>query len=231
MEISEMNKLKNIFLIAVVAWLSVATYATAANPFTVKVYGTKEYPLDQPLMSGGALFDTHFNYTGGATRGSVIFHPGALTNSDGTNNDPYWPNKLSSLGFPAPSISFLDLGLGGQSGNFVVPFGPSLEMAGTMLGPVVAALNKSNNSTAKGIAGILSGPNGGLVFGPNWTAHAMVNNSLQSPSHWRFTPGYFSGAAYKFGGAPTNTGTSASSASTPDAFVVKGDLHGKLSLL
>ncbi len=148
--------------------------------------------INHPQMSAGATFNSRFSPIGGIINYSIIYHPADA-------DDSLIPGFLLRSGVRPISWSLLDVGVGGASGNFIAPVGASINLTPTVLGPLVDYLGKSESSIARGIGNIISGPNGGVAFGPKWVAYPVVDSVVVPVTQWRFPPGWFVGGMWTFG--------------------------------
>jgi hypothetical protein len=122
---------------------------------------------------------------------ALVYHVGDL-------NETIIPQCLLDLGVKPVSYG-LNAGVGGSSGNFYIPLGPFVNLTPTILGPLLQVMDNSGNMTLVGLGKILSSDKGGVAFGPTWTAYPVVGGTIMPFNSWRWAPGYFCGALYKFG--------------------------------
>jgi len=143
-----------------------------------------------PQVSVGATFSSQFKANGAATALAVVYHPADPKTS-------LIPDTIQALGV-APVSWAINLGGGGNSGSYFVPMGFTANLTPTVLGPGLKLLNDSGNPILKGIASVISSQNGGVAFGPQWTAYPIVDGVFVPFNKYRMAPGYFCGAAYRF---------------------------------
>jgi hypothetical protein len=168
--------------------LAALAAAALAVPSRAAYIGTIFQNPGDLHLSAGATFNSRFTFNGGNTQVALAYH-------DADPKDSLLPQRLLDLGVEPISYA-LSAGLGGTTGNFVVPFGLSANLTPTLLGPGLKALQSSGNKTAQGIASIISSPAGGVAFGPNWTARGMRDGTILPFNQWRFPPGWFVGALW-----------------------------------
>lgn len=145
------------------------------------------HPASVPY-SAGATFSSSFKANGGATMAGIAWHKADPHNT-------LMPQRLLDLGVK-PVGWALNIGLGGNSGDYFVPMGLSANIMPTALGPGLKLMDESGNAVLRGISGLLSSKNGGVSFGPQWTAHPVENGTILPLNRWRFPPGWFLGASY-----------------------------------
>ena len=143
-----------------------------------------------PQISGGALLNSGMTPTGGATELALVYHSANVSNT-------LMPQVLLDLGV-RPMSWAINIGLGGNAGNAMVPLGASVNLVPSALGPVLDLMSASSNLTVQQISRVIASESGGCAFGPTWTAYPVVNGGWKPMNAWRFPPGWFLGASYKF---------------------------------
>jgi hypothetical protein len=163
-----------------------ATATEFNGPYVDSVF---HHPSAVPY-SAGATFTSRFVANGAATMAGAVWHKADPRNT-------LMPQKLMDLGIE-PVGWAVNVGLGGNAGDYFVPVGLSANLLPSALGPGLKLLRQSGNKTLQGIATVISSPSGGVAFGPAWTAYPMVNGTVLPLNRWRFPPGWFCGATYAF---------------------------------
>ena len=143
-----------------------------------------------PQVSVGATFSSQFSANGAATMLAVIYHAADPNNS-------LIPKSVQALGMQPVSWA-VNVGVGGNAGNYFIPVGVSVNLTPTVLGPALKLMNNSGNKTLQGVSSLISSSNGGVAFGPQWTAYPLVNGDMLPLNHWRFPPGWYCGATFRF---------------------------------
>lgn len=144
-----------------------------------------------PKLSVSALWTMKLNPDGAVTDAAIVYHVG-------DKNDTLWPQTLIDHGVPPISYTLMEAGGGGNTHSGFVHFGPSINVAPTVLGPVVALLNKAGGNYAT-IGGLLVDPDGsGLKIGIGWKGTVIDNGAMVPLNQIRFPPRYTTGYTYKF---------------------------------
>lgn len=144
-----------------------------------------------PQVSAGLSFNSKLELDGGGTAVALVYHGADAA-------DTLVPQALLDLGI-RPISWAIQAGVGGDRQNVTVPFGASVNLTPTVLGPALDALRRSFSPKLQTLSKILDSPAGGVAFGPQWTAKPVRDGRLLPLSSWRFPPGWFVGGLWKFG--------------------------------
>lgn len=145
-----------------------------------------------PQVSVGETFTPKFKPSGLCTEAAVVYH-------QADPNETIIPKVLLDIGVKPESWA-LNIGVGGDRGNYFVPFGASMNLTPSVLGPLLLPMKASSNKSLNLVANLIDSPNGGVAFGPSWTAYPLVNGTVLPLNRWRFPPGWFVGGLWRFGG-------------------------------
>lgn len=145
-----------------------------------------------PKVGVGVLYTPSFEFDGGVTDVALIFHRADPT-------DTLWPQQLLDLGFPPISWTLLEVGGGGNRETAFIHAGASVNLAPTVLGPLVKGLERAGGVPAKiGQLLVLPDGSGGVRFGVGWKVNAVRNGGVAPLNEWRAPPRYGVGYVYQF---------------------------------
>jgi len=185
--------MKKIMMAMVLALMAASVQAApyVYVPFTKTV----TYPNGAPLpASTGLLYNSDFSQMTSFTNFAMLYHPAFA----GSFVDRLFPSIAPFI--PSESWS-LNLGGGGNSGNWIGGPGFSINFLDTVRQELSVGLSGIDNATAKSIAAVISPSSTGnaiLTFGPQWTA-PIVNGGVLAPlNQLRVTNHWYAGVGYTF---------------------------------
>jgi hypothetical protein len=172
--------------------LIAAAVLALAAPVQAAYFSTFFQEPTKPHISAGALFDSRLIARGAASNLSLIFH---RANTD----DSLIPKSWQEAGIKPIAWSLLDVGIGKQSGDFIIAVGASVNLSPTILGPVADKMKASGSLFLRGFGYLLDSSGGsGIAFGPKWMACPLHGDTFKPFNQWNFTPGWFLGASWQF---------------------------------
>jgi hypothetical protein len=145
-----------------------------------------------PQVGARVLFDTKVVARGAMTDLALFYHRA-------NDQDSIIPQSWRDAGIKPISWSLLDLGIGKQSGEFILAAGPSMNLSPAILGPICSRLKASENATLRALGNVLDSSNGkGIAFGPKWYATPIRDTTVLPLNQWDFRPGFTLGATWAF---------------------------------
>ncbi len=175
-------------LLMLAALMAVANFAGAA--YFTTIFQDQNYK--NPQISAGATFNSRFQLNGGNSQVALVYHGADI-------HDTLLPQFLLDAGVQPISWSLLNAGAGVSNGSLSLPFGPSVNLVGTVLGPLLQFAKSSSSKVAQGAASMVQSPSGGITAGPVWTlSHLYANGTVFPVDSWTAPPGWFIGGLWKF---------------------------------
>lgn len=172
------------FLAALLIFVPTLSFA---QPYFNTLYSD---PL-HPKISATALFTSKADFDGTVGDVALVYHKA-------NPEDSLWPRALLNAGFPPISWTLWEIGAGGDGHSSFVHTGASLDIAPTLLGPLVGLLHRAGD-TASRFGDILANEDGsGLRIGLGWKGNVIENGDVLRFNRWRFAPRYGVGYSYVF---------------------------------
>lgn len=165
--------------------------AVAAIPARAAYLDTIVQDPTHPKMSASLLYTSKLDFDGGVTDVALVYHKA-------DPKDSLWPQKLIDAGVPALSWTLLESGVGGNRQTAFLDFGPSVDVAPTLLSPLTNALSKAGGTYAKAALLIVSPDGNGVKLGFGWKGNVIQNGGLTRFDDLRFAPRFKVGYNYQF---------------------------------
>lgn len=180
-------KIKKGLFVTAFASIGFLAQAAYAAPYFTTIVGDPKHPK----VSETVIYTSKVSFDGALTDVAIAYHKA-------DPEDCLWPDFLLKKGMPPISWTLLEMGIGGNKQTAFIHAGASVNLAPTLLGPVVSGLKEIGGKAAKLGALLVSDDGSGLKLGIGWKSNIIEDGGLKRFDEMRFPPRYGIGYSYQF---------------------------------
>ena len=171
--------------------LVLAILLVTAPAFAAPYFQTLLQDPANPKMSVSVIYTSKLVFDGAMTDVALVYHKADKANT-------LWPQKALDLGLEPLSWTLLELGFGGNRETAFFSAGVSVNVAPTLLGPIVKGLEAIGGKAATFGSLILDKDGNGIKLSLRWKADILKRGGLTNINDLSFPPRYGIGYTYQF---------------------------------